>query len=179
MGWGWQPGGSWTGLNNSAMLPTQNGPGVGRRLPMQPPTKGSLTVIPVNMKPLVRSELKSADSFEFRRDSAGMGIPRDTLGRLDKFSEHAMTHGSASTEVFVSTPGMNNGMNGRAGMSSTAMPVVTIHRGVAPSRGSESELSDGSISAGSGRAPSRPTATTPTATSPRAPSAAPGGRPPR
>jgi hypothetical protein len=77
---------------------------------------------------------------------------------------------------------MNNGMNGRAGVSSTAMPVMTIHRGAAPARGVESEPSDGAMSAGSGSAgyggaPSRTSATMPTASSPRAPSTAPGGSP--
>jgi hypothetical protein len=176
MGWGWQPGGNWTGLNNMAMFPAQSGSGSGGHpvLPVHPPASGAPTLVPVNMKPLVRSELKSADSFEFRRDSAGMGIPRDTLGRLDKFSEHAMTHGAATTQVFVTTPRMNDGMNGRAGMSNSEMPISTIHRGAPSMRGTEPE-SD-SISAGAGRAPTRSSGSMPTGV---ASPASPGGRPPR
>jgi FecR protein len=147
MGWGWMPGGSWMGLNNIAAAPVQSGPGgTGSRplIPGHPPSQGGPSVIPVNMRPLVRSELKSPSSFEFRKDSAGLGIPRDTLGKLDKLSDHTMTHGTASTQVYVSAP--NSGMNGRA--SSGAMLGATVHRGVAAPRmgglGDESAASSGS-----------------------------------
>jgi hypothetical protein len=184
MGWGWAPGGNWMGLNNVAMLPPQGGPGSGGGrpiLPARPPVSGGPTVVPVSMKPLVRSEMKSADSFEFRRDSAGMGIPRDTLGRLDKFSEHAVAHGSVTTPVFVTAPAMNGGMNERAGagVSNAAVFGATIHRGAAPPRAGEPEPSTGSISAGSGSAPSQSSGSTPGANAPSpggAPSA-PGSRP--
>ncbi len=186
-GWGWAPGGNWTGLNNVAMLGPQSGPGGGPGggggrpiLPARPPVSGGPTVVPVSMKPLVRSELKSADSFEFRRDSAGMGIPRDTLGRLDKFSEHAVTHGSVTTPVFVTAPTMNRGMNERAGfgVSNSAMLGATIHRGAAPSRAGDTELSSGSISAGSGSAPSHSSGSSPSVgASPGGPTGAGGGRP--
>ena len=161
VGWGWMPGGSWMGLNNIASGPVINGPGGtggsgGPRWrpapPSQAPAHGGMTLIPVNMHPLVRSELKSADSFEFRRDSAGMGIPRDTLGKLDKFSQHANTHGTASTEVYISAPGMNNGLNGRP--SNGALLGATVHRGVAaPRMGGFGDSSVNAGSPGSGRMP--------------------------
>jgi hypothetical protein len=175
MGWGWQPGGSWMGLNNTAMLPAQSGSGGGYpRLPVHPPASGASTMVPVNMKPLVRSELKSADSFEFRRDSAGMGIPRDTLGKLNKFSEQTMTHGTARTDVFVSAPRIDNGMNGRAGTSNSAMLGATIHRGAAPPSSGQSDL----LLQPGPRSPSSrtPGPTQPTSTS-HGPSPAPGGHP--
>lgn len=181
MGWGWMPGGSWMGLNNIAAAPIQSGPGgTGWRplIPGHPPAQGGATVIPVNMRPIVRSELKSGDSFEFRRDSAGLGIPRDTLGKLDKFSEHAMAHGTASTQVYMTAPGA---MNGRA--SSTAVLGASMHRGVAGPRTGLGE-SD-SISATSGRAPRQPGgASMPSSSTHVTPSGGPapsagGGRPPR
>jgi hypothetical protein len=189
MGWGWMPGGSWMGLNNIAMmppqLPSQGGPGGGSShplLPLRPPASGGISVIPVNLKPLVRSELKSPDSFEFRRDSAGMGVPRDTLGKLDKVSQHTMTHGTANMQVFVSAPTGNDGMNGRAGRpDSPALGLnTTIRRGAAPPpRDGELVPSAGSISAGSGSVPGRSsTARPPAPASPAAPSR-PGGGPPR
>ncbi|HEY3704432.1 MAG TPA: DUF6600 domain-containing protein [Terracidiphilus sp.] len=184
-GWGWMPGNSWMGLNNVSMLPTQTGPGGSNPrpiIPRQPPAQGGPTLMPVSTRPLVRSELKSADSFEFRKDSAGLGIPRDTLGKLDKFSEHAINHGSASTQVYVSAPAMNNGMNTRA--SSGAVLGATVHRGVAAPR-----MGGDSLSAGSGRmsgGSSGAAGTTMPSSSSRgpapsgpAPSSGGGGRPPR
>jgi hypothetical protein len=168
MGWGWMPGSSWMGLNNVAMLPPQSTHGGGGRpiLPIKPPASGAVTVIPVSTRPLVRSELKSGDWFEFRKDSAGMGIPRDTLGKLDKLSQHANTHGSAEMPVYVTAP-ETGGVNGRAGASSGAVPITTIHRGSpSPGMGEPGQPSFGSVGAGSGsagggmpsRAPSAPSA---------------------
>ena len=172
MGWGWMPGNNWMGLNNVAMLPPQSGPGGGGgrpRLPMQPPASGASTLLPVSMKPLVRSELKSGEWFEFRKDSAGMGIPRDTLGKLDKFSQHAITHGAVQTPVYVTAPIMGSGMNGRAGAgpSSGAMPITTIHRGSpSPGFGEPAQPGFGSVGAGSGSMPSRSGASAPAPSAP-------------
>jgi hypothetical protein len=181
MGWGWMPGNTWMGLNNIAMQPPQNGPGGGRpRFPIQPPASGAVTVIPVNTKPLVRSEMKSSDWFEFRKDSAGMGIPRDTLGRLDKLSEHTITHGSAQMPVYVTAPAMGGGVNGRGGASASsgAMPVGTIHRGSAPtSPGGPGQPSFGSMPASpGGPGPSRSAPSGPAPTMPSA-GGGPAGRP--
>jgi hypothetical protein len=105
----------------------------------------------VNERPLVRSGLRTLDSFEFRKDSAGLGVPRDTLGKLDKISDHTLTHGTATTQVFVSAPNAEAGMNGRAGSGNTAMLGATIHRGVAPP--SMSDPSSSLLSAGAPRTP--------------------------
>jgi hypothetical protein len=142
MGWGWQPGGAWNGLNNTAMLPLQRSPRsitpVGPpALPSHPPRTGEATLIPVNQRPLVRSEVASPESFVFRRDSAGLGVPRETLGKLDKLSNEAMTHGTASTRIYVSAPTENRGMSGRAGAANPTMLGTNVHRGAAPSRGQE------------------------------------------
>jgi len=153
MGWGWQPGGSWMGLNNMAMLPVQSGSGGGGSVghpirPVHPPGRTEPTIIPVNQRPLVKSEVASPESFVFRKDSAGLGVPRQTLGSLNKFSEHAMTHGQATTNIYISAPGGNAGPGARG--SNGAGPVgATIHRGAPPTMG-ESEPGFGAAGAGAG-----------------------------
>ena len=88
-GWGWQPGGSWNGLNNVAFVPgggsavaSGGGPARYPPRPVRPPGPGQPTLTVLNLKPLVHSEV-SADSFVFRKDSAGLGIPREGLGKLN------------------------------------------------------------------------------------------------
>jgi len=151
MGWGWMPGGAgWMGLNNVAMVP-HNGPagggGVMRPLmPVHPPRSGEATLVPVNQRPLVRSGLESSDSFVFRKDSAGLGIPRNTLGKLDKVSQHTMTHGTASTPIYVAPP--SNGRQGQ-GSSNASMAGATMHRGSAPTHGGANEPRSGMPNASS------------------------------
>ena len=119
-GWGWQPGGSWNGLSNTPGSLT-NAPGSiatkGQpvRLP-RPPVLGQSLVL-VNAKPLNPSTLGSAETFVFRNDSAGLGIPRGSLGKLDTFSEQAAKHGSVNAAVHstVSTPAQGNGRTANAG----------------------------------------------------------------
>ncbi|HEY6488114.1 MAG: DUF6600 domain-containing protein [Terracidiphilus sp.] len=129
-GWGWRPGGTWNGLNNVAM----NGGGATGPVRFHPPatlpSKGQSTLVPVNMKPLVRSEVASPESFVFRRDSAGLGVPRDTLGKLNKLSQQAAERGFSTTHVYMSAPAQP--MNAGRAMNASAGPV-SIHRGSAPS----------------------------------------------
>jgi hypothetical protein len=82
----------------------------------------------VNLNSLVRSE-GTSDSFVFRKDSAGFGIPRNELGKLDKFSEHAIEKGTASTRVYmeVSSPA-----GARSQSASGNLAVTSMHRGSAP-----------------------------------------------
>src|ERR1039457_3437577 len=80
--------------------------------PGRVPRPGESTVMPVNLRPLVRSELASPESFVFRKDSAGLGIPRDELGKLDKLSRQTVERGMASTRIYLSAPAVMG--NGRA-----------------------------------------------------------------
>jgi len=143
-GWGWQPGGSWNGLNNTTSLIASGGP-----VRFQPPSKrilepGESSLTPVNLKPVVRSEVASPESFIFRGDSAGLGIPRDELGKLDKFSRQAAERGTATTHIYMSGP-IAIAAGGRAVNANSA-----IHRGVAPAPVSEAEASARGSSANSG-----------------------------
>jgi hypothetical protein len=171
-GWGWTPSGSWMGLNNiasTAPATPGNGTTGGRRLPFapQPPRVGGSALVTVNQTALVHSGLDSPESFVFRKDSAGLGIPRNELGNLRGFSERAVQKGAASTPIYLSAaPGPSNGIRG---VSNAPTPVV-IQRGYAPSYGdfSRAESSSGMGSAsnnlGSARSNSMPSAPATTST---------------
>jgi len=150
MGWGWQPGGAWYGLaNTTATGPVgvrSTGTAGGLPHPPAPPHRGQPTLVAVNAKPLVASQLTSASSFEFRKDSAGLGIPRDELGKLDKLSREADEHGMARTQVYMSVaPSALE--HGRLGASAVA--TASMHRGSAPSfNGGSSASGRGGYSGG-------------------------------
>jgi len=135
-GWGWMPGGSWMGVNNTAVFPHLRGPIIIPKAPIRAPRLGEPGLVMVNQKPLIRSEVNSSSSFVFRKDSAGMGIPRNELGKLNKFSEHAEMHGTARMDVYMQAPA-TVGANGRT----TYAGVESIRRG-SPSEveGSRSEM---------------------------------------
>jgi len=140
MGWGWMPGGYWNGLNNIAMIPQTGGSSGGgspvngnphfRPLPPpHPPRVNEPTMMAVNSKPLVRSEIVSGERFTFRNDSAGLGVPRDGFGRLNKVAEHVQQHGSVNQQIYFSAP--PQAMQG-ARPTSTGVMAGSIHRGAAP-----------------------------------------------
>ena len=104
VGWGWRPGGNWIGLaNNSFVSPTgtsgtafPNRP----RPPIHPPTSVQSSLVPVNLKTVPASGLGPHDTFVFRSNSAGMGVPRGSLGKLNSFSGQTAQHGMTSTPVY-------------------------------------------------------------------------------
>jgi hypothetical protein len=141
-GWGWMPGGGWMGLNNTGIA-SLNGPSHFPTMPIHPPRAGEPGLLAVNLKPAVHSEIDSSSSFVFRKDSAGLGIPRAELGKLDKFSERTIAKGSASTRVYMESPGSSGGY-GRA--SSAGISIPTMHRGSPPPPAESMSLSGGSMS---------------------------------
>lgn len=183
VGWGWMPGGGWNGLNNASFagLPdaTQNpaiqhtvGGGSGRipHVPAQPPVPHGASVIAVNTKPLAASEIASPTSFVFRKDSAGLGVPRETLGHLGKFSNQAISHGIATTPVYTRVPETGRA-DGRMSMSESM--ATSVHRGSAPPPSSMPSSRDSySPSPGMGRSGGGPVA------SPAAPVSSRGGMSP-
>lgn len=139
-GWGWMPGGSWMGINNiAAATATMGTPVIGavvrRRnhtLP-HPPRFGGPSLVSVNRVALVHSGLSERGSFVFRKDSAGLGVPRNELGSLRGFSKHADRRGVATTPIYFSyAPRETSGMRGGVRM---APAPVAIHRGYAPTYG--------------------------------------------
>jgi hypothetical protein len=87
-------------------------------------------MIAINTKPIPVSQISSSMKFEFRKDSAGLGVPRETLGNLNKFSRSSISHGTASTTIYASVP-----RSGQAsgGITNSEMLGASIHRGYAPS----------------------------------------------
>jgi FecR protein len=101
IGWGWLPGGTWMGLANNSFV---SSPAAGLhpipRPPSRPPAAAESTFVPVNLKAMPASSLGANDKFVFRNDSAGLGVPRGSLGKLNGFSNQAIQHGAATTNVY-------------------------------------------------------------------------------
>ena len=105
-GWGWRPGGVWTGLGNHPRPLSPLNPG---RLgapehhptprPPRPPSPGRPTLVAVSTQHLTSSQLTSAGTFVFAKDSAGLGVPRSALGHLNHISNNVAAHGSFTKEV--------------------------------------------------------------------------------
>jgi len=158
-GWGWMPGGNWYGVNNLGTSIATGGGGTAAggphgpirapHVPARPPLRNEPTLIPANSRPVPSSGISVASrSFVFQKDSAGLGVPRATLGRLDKFSHQAVTHGFARTEIYATVP-QNESMRatGRGSSTPTSGQMLggSIHRGSPP----PPAYSSGSMGAGS------------------------------
>jgi len=167
-GWGWMPGNNWYGVNNVASTSMPSGgsgsSGVPRQpiraphVPVHPPSAKDPTLIAVNPKQIPTSGVSIASrSFVFQKDSAGMGVPRGTLGRLDKFSHETVTRGMAQTQIYATGPqaGHAYGVGAGAGPNAGAGQglATSIHRGSPPapsySSGSMGAWSGGNTNAGS------------------------------
>jgi hypothetical protein len=123
VGWGWQPGGAWMGLaNNSFVSPTRPRP------PVHPPIAGQPALVAVNLKAIPASSFAAHDTFVFRKDSAGLGVPRGSLGKLNSFSGQTAQHGMASTNVYWS------GQRGESGSGSRGENSGSGSVGTASSR---------------------------------------------
>jgi len=149
LGWGWMPGGGWNGINNvAALIPsggTKGGVGIGRipHQPIRPPDPHAPSMIAVNTRPLLGSEIASPSSFVFRKDSAGLGVPRATLGNLHKYSNESISHGTAKMPIYASVP-QTSRVNG--GFTTSESLATSIHRGYAPSPSSSQGASSSSYS---------------------------------
>ena len=125
-GWGWQPGGTWNGLNNvgtngtigTGALPTVAGPvkatgGSTMHSPVRsaaaPPPPAATggtrqSLVMTNDKPIVFSRQDQSGNFVFQKDSAGLGVPRGSLGSLNHVNNDVGKHGSASMPVYAAGP---------------------------------------------------------------------------
>lgn len=138
-GWGWMPGGAWNGINNIVSNPTNTlhnlpGPRILPNPPKNPPGHGEPSQVAVNLTPLVASGLGTNHSFVFRRDSAGLGIPREQLGKLSGFSHSTLQRGTISTPIYLTvapSASTHAEFGARAGASTGVAPIM-IHRGSAP-----------------------------------------------
>lgn len=100
-GWGWRPGSNWYGLNNLTAMRIG-----GRPLPHpvpSAPARNAATLVPVNMKQITSSGPSTAGGFAFRRDSAGIGVPRATFGNLHSVADHVARSGEVTRGMPVAT----------------------------------------------------------------------------
>jgi hypothetical protein len=152
VGWGWQPGGSWNGLNNIAGVSGQPvGTVAGRpvRSPLrpglpQPPAAAGASLVLANKTPLVVSKEDRPGNFVFQRDSAGLGVPRGSLGNLHGISNHVERNGSANMEVYATAP--RGQLNGAANGLAQSRGPVTLRQG--PSGGSWGGGERGDVASG-------------------------------
>ena len=117
------------------------------------------TLVPVNLKAMPASSLTEHDKFVFRNDSAGLGVPRGTLGKLNSFSHQTAEHGMASTNVYFGGPqrgaaehggGYYSGPSRSAGPSgSPGMASSPSHSSGMPSGGMQSGMQSASGMGGS------------------------------
>jgi FecR protein len=152
-GWGWHPGGQWNGLQNQPMALNTTKCATCPK-PPHPPVAGRSTLVVVETKPLAVSRLSSPDTFVFRKDSAGLGVPRESLGKLNKISAGVVQHGSVSTPV-VSNPVVSNAYTNNPSVASHTVGVQnrSNNSNSAPARAAQASGSPGSV-AGASRASS-------------------------
>ena len=144
IGWGWQPGGTWMGLANNSFV-SSPGSGSGSPLPRPPvrrPTANESTLVPVNLKAIPTSGVAEHDTFVFRKDSAGLGVPRGSLGKLNSFSNQATQHGMASTSISYGDGAQRAGA-GSAEHSSYSGSASSSRAGASPSYAGSPGLSSG------------------------------------
>jgi hypothetical protein len=124
-GWGWRPGGQWTGITNypTALVNTNATKCATCPKPPLPPVTGRSSLVVVNTRPLAVSRLSAPDTFVFHKDSAGLGVPRESLGKLNKISAGVAQHG------FVSTPVMPNPSMPSGHMSNPSNPAGSNQAG--------------------------------------------------
>jgi hypothetical protein len=162
-GWGWQPGGSFVGVNNVALVQTLRGAPAhipGGVLP-RPPADAKESIVVVNRQPLSISKPVSAESFVFQKDSAGLGVPRGSLGKLNGFSNDVARHGSANSHIYIAPAGSASQWND----GQVYHGPLSLHRGPMPdearqamwvrqqaaANGSLGGHHEGQLGAGSGR----------------------------
>jgi hypothetical protein len=130
-GWGWQPGGTFLGVNNIAIVqaPCRNSPAhvPGCVLP-RPPVDAKTSMVVAGNQPLVVSKPVAGGTFVFEKNSAGMGVPRGSLGKLNGFSNDAARHGVANSRVYVAPAGSPSRWND----GQVYHGPLTMHRGSMP-----------------------------------------------
>lgn len=147
-GWGWRPGNNWSGVNNVLALHPTRGP----KPPLRPiPGRSGLVVVGASLAR--QSHVANGQNFEFAKDSAGLGVPRDLPVKLQKISAQVSARGTVQAPVqgianFVVPASAARTGNERKGNETSSL---TQRSAVSPQR------ADGS-SPNSQRATSRPLA---------------------
>jgi hypothetical protein len=76
------------------------------KAPVAGATRESLVL--QNKNPMVFSKQDRDGNFVFQKDSAGMGVPRGSLGNLNHVNNDVGRHGSASMPVYAAAPGSSD-----------------------------------------------------------------------
>src|SRR5258708_15337978 len=69
------------------------------------------SLVMTNERPIVFSRQDREGNFVFQKDSAGLGVPRGSLGNLNHVANDVGRHGSASMPVYAATPNGGKGGN--------------------------------------------------------------------
>ncbi len=97
-GWGWRPGGTFNGIvNTPVMLRSAGGASINR--PTVPPGVKHPSTILVTTRPVAISGATGGSTFTFRQGSAGLGVPRQTFGKLGGVSNGAARHGTVNASM--------------------------------------------------------------------------------
>jgi hypothetical protein len=81
--------------------------------PQAPAVAGATrqSLVMSNQTPIVMSQQDREGNFVFQKDSAGLGVPRGSLGNLNHVANDVGRHGSASMPVYAAAP---NGAEGNS-----------------------------------------------------------------
>jgi hypothetical protein len=157
VGWGWRPGGQWYGLANNSLVSQQNslvssssGTGLRPHPPLRPPAATQASLVPVNLKAMPASTLGDKNTFVFRSNSAGFGVPRGSLGKLNSFSNQAASHGTARVSVFEGGGGGAAARGGSAASFGGAASSRSYSGPVQSSASSSMSHASGGYSGGGG-----------------------------
>ena len=167
-GWGWRPDNQWNGLQNApvALNASPHAPlGGVRQLkpPLAAPKPLGPTTVAVHQGPVVASRLSSeSGTFVFRNDSAGLGVPRGSFGKLGGISNSVMHHGTVERAVFqapsaesgqgLRSAGQNSSLAGVNRSPVNGRAIATTSMGNAAF--SPRSLQSGSLSSGGARSAS-------------------------
>ncbi len=94
--------------------------------PIHPPTAKESSLVGVNLKSMPASSLGPKDTFVFRNNSAGLGVPRGSLGKLNSFSGQTAQRGLATTNVYYGGQrgeAQGSARSGNVGPSLSARPT--------------------------------------------------------
>ena len=89
----------------------RRGPNPVRPHPPMPPGPGKPTMSFASHAPMATSKLVGEQGFVFRKDSAGLGVPRGTMGNLGKISPQVEQHGFVSRPAYAES-GAGRGVAG-------------------------------------------------------------------
>jgi hypothetical protein len=102
----------------------------------------------------VASKLNEKDTFVFRKDSAGLGVPRGTFGKLNHISSGVVQHGSVERPAYVSSissngrPQENGSRMATNGTTATHTMPAGSHSSIGTRSNSPGMTGGGSVSGG-------------------------------